>query len=206
MGQRPFNPTTSVFIPIATASRVTPDKTLRDILARTAPRVDYRDATHDVTAYFRQRIPGAKVGVRSAEELIEQLRSQMRLYTLLLGAIGGISLLVGGIGVMNVMLVAVAERRKEIGIRRALGARRADIQAQFLFESLILTVLGGILGVALGFGATWGICNLSGWTFALSPGGTMLGAIVSGGAGVLFGFYPAHQAARLDPVSALQGA
>ena len=143
--------------------------------------------------------------MRSPEELIEQMHRQMRLYTLLLGAIGGISLLVGGIGVMNVMLVAVTERRKEIGVRRALGATRWNIQAQFLTESAILSLLGGLLGVVLGVGATWGICHFSGWTFALSPGGTSLGAFVAGSAGLFFGFYPARRAAGLDPIAALQG-
>ena len=205
VGQRPFDPNETVFIPIATAGRVAPEETLRDILAQTAADTDYRAATREIAAYFRELAPRARVQVRSPEELIEQMHRQMRLYTLLLGAIGGISLLVGGIGVMNVMLVAVTERRKEIGIRRALGARSWDIQAQFLTESAILSLLGGLVGVALGLGATWGICQFSGWTFTLSLGGTVLGAVVAGGAGIFFGFYPARQAAKLDPVAALQG-
>ena len=204
-GQRPFDANTSVFIPIATAARVSSAATLRDILARMSPDTHYREATRQLKAYFRGRVPTAIVQVRSAEELIEHMHRQMRLYTLLLGAIGGISLLVGGIGVMNVMLVAVTERRREIGVRRALGARRRDIQGQFLAESIVLSLLGGVVGVALGIGATYGICRFSGWEFALSMGGTLLGTAAAGGSGVFFGLYPAWQAARLDPVIALQG-
>ena len=206
MGQRPFDVNEAVFIPIETAARVTPRETLRDILARTSSGTHYLEATADLRAWFEQRVPGAKLRVLSPEELIEQMHRQKRLYTLLLGAVGGISLLVGGIGVMNVMLVAVMERRREIGIRRALGATRWDIQGQFLAESLILSLAGGVVGVLLGVGATYGICRFTGWEFALSWGGTALGAIVSGGAGVFFGLYPAYQAAKLDPVKALQGA
>ena len=206
MGQRPFDVNEAVFIPIETAARVTPRETLRDILARMSPGTHYREATTELRAWFKQRLPGAKLQVRSAEELIEQMRRQKRLYTLLLGAVGGISLLIGGVGVMNVMLMAVTERRKEIGIRRALGATQRDIQGQFLAEVLILSFVGGAVGILLGLGATYGICRFTGWEFALSWGGAALGAIVSGGAGIFFGSYPAYQAARLDPVTALQGA
>lgn len=205
LGRRPFDPNGTVFIPVATAARITPDETLRDIVARMSPGTRYREAANQVGAWFRDRASAAKVRVRSAEELIEQMHRQKRLYTLLLGAVGGISLLVGGIGVMNVMLVAVTERRMEIGVRRALGARRRDIRAQFLAEATILSLLGGILGVAAGIGATYGICHFTGWEFALSVGGTLLGTLVAGGAGIFFGLYPAHQAAGLNPVAALQG-
>ncbi len=174
-------------------------------MARMSPNTDYRDATKQIQNWFRYRAPAAKVAVRSAEELIEHLHRQMRLYTLLLGTVGGIALLVGGIGVMNVMLVSVAERKAEIGIRRALGARRRDIQAQFLSEAMILSLLGGVAGAVLAILTTYGICRFTGWVFTVSVDGTVLGTVVAGGAGILFGLYPAHQAARLDPVAALQG-
>ncbi|MCY4487079.1 MAG: ABC transporter permease [Deltaproteobacteria bacterium] len=205
LGQRPFNANKAVFIPIETAARVTHNETLRDVLARMSPGTHYREATRQIRAYFSSRTPQARVQVRSAEELIEQMHGQMRLYTMLLGAIGGIALLVGGIGVMNVMLVAVAERKTEIGIRRALGARRRDIQAQFLAEAMILSLLGGVVGVTLGVAATYGICQFTGWAFTVSANGTLLGTVVAGCAGVFFGFYPARQAAKLHPVGALQG-
>lgn len=205
LGRRPFDPNNAVILPMDAAARVTPNSALRDILGRMAPGTHYREAGRQVANYFGRFAPDARVQVRSAEELIEQLHRQLRLYTLLLGAVGGIALLVGGIGVMNVMLVAVSERKPEIGIRRALGARRRDIQAQFLSEAMLLSLAGGVLGVLLAVAATWGICQFTGWQFTVSVGGTALGALVAGGAGIFFGFYPAYQAARLDPVTALQG-
>ena len=205
-GHRPFDPNEAVFIPIETAARVTPGVTLRDIQARMSLNTHHAEAKRQLGEWFRIRVPEARIRVRSAEELIEQMNRQRRLYTLLLGAVGGISLLVGGIGVMNVMLAAVTERRSEIGVRRALGARRRDIHAQFLAEALTLTMLGGVVGVVVGVAATYGICHFAGWMFASSMGGTLLGAAVAVGSGLFFGFYPAHQAARLDPVAALRGA
>ena len=127
------------------------------------------------------------------------------MFALLLGAVGGIALLLGGIGVMNVMLVSVTERRVEIGIRRALGARRRDIQWQFLIESIILSLVGGGFGIALGIGASYVICRLSSWAFQVPVVAVVLGVGVAGAAGVFFGFYPAWQAARLDPIAALRG-
>ena len=205
LGQRPFDPNNAVLVPIATSTRIIPEATLRDVLARASPGAHYREAQEQAAAYFGSRLPGVRVQVRSAEELIEHMHRQLRLYTLLLGTVGGISLLVGGIGVMNVMLVAVAERKAEIGVRRALGARRRDIQAQFLTEAALLSLAGGVVGVVVAILATWGICRLTGWTYAVSAGGTALGTMVAGSAGVFFGFFPAHQAARLDPVAALHG-
>ncbi len=169
-----------------------------------SPGAHHLKATSDVKRWFRRKPKPASVRVQSAEALIEQMHKQMRLFTLLLGAMGGISLLAGGIGVMNVMLVSAAERRLEIGIRRALGARRLDIQNQFLIESVILSLLGGVVGIALGIGMTYGICSYSKWTFLISMEAMGLGLGVAGAAGVFFGLYPAYQAARLDPVRALR--
>jgi len=128
----------------------------------------------------------------------------MQMFTLLLGAIGSISLIVGGVGVMNVILVSVTERRREIGIRRALGARRGDIRGQFLIESLILSMVGGLFGILVGVGASRLIAHFAKWQFSLSLGAILLGVGVSSAVGIFFGFYPARQASLLDPIVALK--
>ena len=195
----------SVFIPITTAERVIPDAKIKLIVARSAAGLHHEDATRDVAAWFRERAPDLKLNVTSAKQLIEQMESQLGLMTLLLGAVGSISLVVGGIGVMNIMLISVAERRREIGVRRALGARRADIRRQFLIEAVILTVVGGIAGTVVGTGTTYAICRFTGWEFFVSTLSIVVGLGVSSAVGIFFGFQPAHQASRLDPIVALQG-
>ena len=112
--------------------------------------------------------------------------------------------MVGGVGVMNVMLVSVSERRREIGIRRALGAKRGDIRQQFLIESVILSLIGGLLGVFMGIGSSWVISHFAQWQYELSLGAILLGVGVSSVIGVFFGFYPARQASQLDPIIALR--
>ena len=128
-------------------------------------------------------------------------------FTLLLGAIGGISLLVGGIGIMNIMLVSVNERTREIGIRKAVGARRRDILSQFLIEAVGLTGLGGILGILLGWGITEVVKRIpqaTGLLVIITPGTVIVAVGVSVAIGVIFGLYPAMRAARLHPIQALR--
>ena len=124
--------------------------------------------------------------------------------TLLLGGIASISLIVGGIGIMNIMLVSVRERTREIGIRKAVGALGRDILAQFLIEALTLSVLGGIIGIAVGFGVSALISRVGGITFAFSPATLAVALLFSLAVGVVFGVWPARQAARLDPITALR--
>ena len=195
----------SVFAPITTAHRISPSDEIGLIVARVQAGVHYSVAVRDVQTYFRERTRGLEVEVTSAEQLIEQMESQLGLMTLLLGAVGSISLIVGGIGIMNIMLISVAERREEIGIRRALGASRGDIQRQFLIEATILTLGGGTAGLVFGMGATYAICQYTEWDFFISPVSVVAGIGVSTVIGVFFGFQPAYQAARLDPIAALQG-
>ena len=195
----------SVFVPVATAWRVVPQAKVKDIVARAAPGVHHEDAVRAVKAWFSERDPRLPLEVTSAKQLIRQMEEQLGLMTLLLGAIGSISLIVGGIGVMNIMLISVSERRREIGVRRALGATRGDIRRQFLMESVILTLAGGLVGVGIGSGATWGICKYTGWEFFVSAFSAAVGLGVSSAVGVFFGLQPAHQASRLDPIVALQG-
>ena len=195
----------SVFVPIVTAERTMPDAKLGLIIARAAPGAHHEAAVRGVADWFRERAPDLELEVRSAKQLIAQMESQLGLMTLLLGAVGSISLIVGGIGVMNIMLISVAERRREIGVRRALGANRGDIGRQFLLESVILALVGGVAGLALGTGVTWGICRYTGWEFFVSTLSVGVGLGVSTAVGVFFGLQPAHRAARLDPIVALQG-
>ena len=204
-GMRRYSPDRSVFIPVSTAWRVLPRPEIRNISARMSPGAHHVKAIQEIVDYFRRVAPDLDVRVRSAEQLIEQMYKQMRLFTLLLGSLGSISLLVGGIGVMNVMLVSVTERRSEIGIRRAFGARRTDILSQFLVESLVLSLAGGLVGIAGGIAATYAICAYAAWTFQFSATAITLGVGVATASGVFFGLYPAWQAARLDPVAALRG-
>jgi putative ABC transport system permease protein len=203
-GLRPYGINDATLIPITTASRIMPGAQINSIMARMTPEARSSAAQTEISAYISRKVPGLGMKVRSAEELIEQMEKQMKLFTLLLGAVGSISLIVGGVGVMNVMLVSVAERRKEIGIRRALGAKRKDIQSQFLIESVILSLIGGLFGIALGVLSSYIIARFSEWQFMISYTAILLGFGVSSAVGVFFGFYPARQASRLDPIAALR--
>ena len=122
--------------------------------------------------------------------------------TLLLGGIASISLIVGGIGIMNIMLVSVRERTREIGIRKAVGARGRDILAQFLIEALTLSLLGGLIGIVVGFGVSALIGQIAGWGFQFNPTTVAAAVLFSLAVGVVFGVWPARMAARLDPISA----
>ncbi len=167
-------------------------------------------AGEDVTAvgaqaknYLQSRKPGLEVKINLASHQIEVIKKQSRLLSLLLGTMGSISLLVGGIGIMNVMLVSVAERRKEIGLRMAVGAPPSSIIALFLVESVVLTSLGGILGLALGAGGAMLMGYFTDVPYFFSTLAAVLGVGVSGLIGIFFGYYPAFMASRLNPIDAL---
>ena len=136
--------------------------------------------------------------------LLEQARRTQAIFSIVLGSIAGISLLVGGIGIMNIMLASVSERTREIGIRRALGARRRDIMTQFLIECLLLSVGGGIIGMSLGAIIPWFVTRFSGMSTILTPGAFALAFIISALVGIIFGLYPARRAALMDPIEALR--
>jgi putative ABC transport system permease protein len=142
--------------------------------------------------------------VRTQQEISQMATATSRIMTVLLGAIAGVSLLVGGIGIMNIMLVSVTERTREIGLRMAVGARGRDILLQFLIESITLSVTGGLLGIGLGIGGANALSANFGWTTLVSADSIMLAFAFSAAIGVFFGFYPARKAARLDPIDALR--
>lgn len=149
--------------------------------------------------------------ISTAQSMLDQLESTMSSFRLMAFAVAGISLLVGGIGIMNMMLTNVTERIREIGLRKALGAKRADITAQFLLESIAICVVGGVIGVAVGYGAAWLLAGFAGSSLGyenlvpvITPQTALVAAGICCGIGVLFGFYPARHAARLDPVEALR--
>jgi putative ABC transport system permease protein len=160
----------------------------------------------DVTDLLQQRRNGKEPDftVRNQQELAEAATATTKTMTILLGAIASVSLVVGGIGIMNIMLVSVTERTREIGIRLAVGAHGRDVLTQFLVEAIILSVMGGALGVALGVGASQIVSKLNNWPVLVSTS-AIVGAVgFSALIGIFFGFYPARKAAQLDPIEALR--
>ncbi|MCW1949554.1 MAG: ABC transporter permease [Candidatus Shapirobacteria bacterium] len=142
--------------------------------------------------------------IRSSEEMLETISSVTGTFTALLSGVAAISLIVGGIGIMNIMLVTVTERTREIGLRKALGAKKNTIITQFLTESIILTFGGGIIGIILGIGLSYGYSVFNSSVFTISFSSVMLAFLVSVGIGILFGWYPARKAASLQPIEALR--
>ena len=142
--------------------------------------------------------------IRSQEELASMMNSTTDLMTILLACIAGISLVVGGIGIMNIMYVSVTERTREIGLRMSVGARGIDILSQFLIESILLSVTGGLIGVLIGIGATYGVNIFAKWPVFIQPWSVLLSFFVCTATGVFFGWYPAKKAAMLDPIEAIR--
>ena len=198
------SPNESVYVPVTTAMLFNGKDSIGDLRARAAPGIEPERAARALVAWFKRRVPGIEFGAKTAEQLVRGMRRQSRLFTLLLAAVGTISLIVGAVGIMNVMLLSVSERRGEIGLRRAVGARRRDIRRQFLLESVLLCTAGGILGIGAGTAVAWGICAYAGWSFFVSLSAALSGLAVATGVGVFSGLYPAHRAATLDPIDALR--
>ncbi|HEV2720033.1 MAG TPA: ABC transporter permease [Thermoanaerobaculia bacterium] len=168
-----------------------------------------QEAQDEIEALLRQRhrIPprgDADFMMRSQEEIAQANAAQMKILSVLLLSIAAISLLVGGIGIMNIMLVSVTERTREIGIRMAIGAKGRHVLLQFLFEAVTLSIVGGLIGVALGIGASTAVGRFLKWPIVITPESIALSFGVAAGVGVFFGFYPARKAARLDPIDALR--
>lgn len=170
---------------------------------------DMKVAEEGIRDLLRQRFkvqPGADdpFSIRNLTEILQAQEASSRIMTLLLAAVAGISLVIGGIGIMNIMLVSVTERTREIGLRMAVGARGKDILAQFLIEAVTLSLIGGAIGVLLGAAATWGVASFAGWQVSMTAASIVLAAGFSAFVGVFFGFYPARRASKLLPIQALR--
>ena len=162
-----------------------------------------------IRALLRQRLRTAEgqpdpITVRNLTEMLAAQEESSKVMSMLLAAVASVSLLVGGIGIMNIMLVSVTERTREIGLRMAVGARAADILTQFLVEAVTLSLVGGLIGIALGVGGSWMIAEFAGWQTQLSSTSIVLAVSFSAAIGIFFGFYPARKAARLLPIQALR--
>ncbi len=170
---------------------------------------DMKVAEESIKELLRQRFkvqPGAEdpFSIRNLTEILQAQEASSRIMTMLLAAVAGISLVIGGIGIMNIMLVSVTERTREIGLRMAVGARGRDILAQFLIEAVTLSLIGGAIGVALGAVATWAVGAFAGWQVSMTLSSVALAAGFSAFVGIFFGFYPARRASQLLPIEALR--
>lgn len=177
------------------------------VLARTADEVSVVE--REITELIRNRhgIPPGNTDdfrIRNISEIFEARTESLRVMTLLLAAVASVSLLVGGIGIMNIMLVSVTERTREIGIRMAVGANRRDVLSQFLIEALALSLIGGTIGIGLGILISWLTANLANWPLQLEVSAIALAFGFSATVGIFFGYYPARKAAQLDPIEALR--
>jgi putative ABC transport system permease protein len=194
----------SVVIPLETTKLLSKYASINSILMRIKEGSNIDKLESTVKTYFTSKQSGLNYYFQSAKQIIEHMQKQQAILTVLLGFIGSISLLVGGIGVMNIMLVSVTERRREIGIRLAIGARRRDIQRMFLTEAVVLSLFGGLVGVLLGVLISYIIADVRHWDFAFFFGPPVIGFVVSAFIGIFFGFYPAYKAAKLDPIETLR--
>jgi putative ABC transport system permease protein len=199
-----------VLVPWTSAMvRLTGENSFRAISVQAVSAERIPDVVEQITALLRQRhrIREGREDdfmIRNMQDMLEMATSTAQTMTILLGAIAGVSLLVGGIGIMNIMLVSVTERTREIGVRMAVGARGADILLQFLVEAVVLSVSGGLIGIALGYGIARTVSVKFGWSTLVSPESVVLAFIFSAAIGIFFGFYPARKAAGLDPIEALR--
>ena len=202
-----------VYIPVTTAQKrvfgTTFPGMVRIIMVEVRSLEEMDAAQNDITALLRQRHhlgrnQESDFSIRNLTQFMEAAEQSARVMTILLGAIASVSLLVGGIGIMNIMLVSVTERTREIGIRMAVGAKTRAIRAQFLAEAMTLSMSGGVLGVITGLAVSKAISALAGWSTVISLPSVVLAFGFSAAVGVFFGYYPAYKASRLDPILALR--
>ena len=202
-----------VFVPLRTAQRKLLGgqfpNTVGAILVKAKSEEQLGQAEEEINSLLNQRhrMTDAKdpdFSVRNLSEILAVAEQSAKAMSFLLGAVASISLIVGGIGIMNIMLVSVTERTREIGIRMAIGAKRNDILLQFLTEAVLLTILGGLIGIALGAGGATVVSKLLSWPTLISPLSITVAVLFSGAVGIFFGFYPARKAAGLNPIEALR--
>ena len=199
-----------IFIPLTTAQKQVFGVNYLSSIALEAKSADVMTAAQDEVGYFllaRHKIADpaqADFSIFSQQDILNTATSTTGTFTALLSGIAAISLLVGGIGIMNIMLVTVTERTREIGLRKALGAKKRIITTQFLIESIILTFTGGTIGIAIGIVASYIISKFIGTTFLISASSVFLAFAVSAGIGILFGWYPARKASEMQPIEALR--
>jgi putative ABC transport system permease protein len=203
----------AIYIPVSTALRKFDRSPLvspfTELVMRIEDPLHRGDASRAAAASTRRLLEQLHGAVQDYElivpqALLEQSQQTQRLFNLVMGSMAGISLLVGGIGIMNIMLASVLERTREIGVRRAVGARRRDVQLQFVTESFTISLIGGVAGILFGIALARGIAVYAGWPTLVNVGALMLSTVVAMTVGVLSGLYPAVQAARLDPIESLR--
>ena len=199
-----------VLVPIRTLQRrITGSTDVEGIMVSAADGVPTEKVKEDIERLMRERrriTPGGDddFHVRDMQEIVSTLTSTTQVLTALLGAVAAVSLLVGGIGIMNIMLVSVTERTREIGTRLAIGALESEVLLQFLIEAVVLSSLGGLFGIILGLGAAALAAHLLSLPFVFNPGIVIVAFVFSATVGVIFGYFPARQAARMDPIEALR--
>lgn len=202
----------TVIVPWTTARRVlqrSPFNNVNELMISLHSMDSLKQAREDITAILRQRhrlAPGTDddFTVTDMTEITDTITQVSRLMSVLLTVIASISLMVGGIGIMNIMLVAVTERTREIGLRMAVGARRRDIMMQFLVEAVVLSGLGGLIGIFLGVGGAYVLGQANKWPVLITPWSVLMALCFAAGVGIAFGFYPAWRAARLNPIESLR--
>lgn len=193
----------ALFMHISNMQRY-PNKNIKGMMLRLNSDKNISESRQQIEQFFYQRFRSIDVKVQSSEVLIKKKEADANLNMLQMMAIGSIALLVAGVGIMNVMLTSVTERRKEIGVLRAIGARQSDIRWQFFTEAIILSFIGGILGILLGILSAYIYAMWNEMTFFISGMAVLIGIGVSISVGTFFGFYPAYKAAKLDPIKALR--
>ena len=204
------NPDDDVFIPLTTAElRVFGHDRLRGLSAQVADGYSLEAGMVDIERVLRREHkirPGEDNDfmILNRRQFIDMAAASADIFAVLLASIAGVSLLVGGIGIMNIMLVSVTERTREIGVRKALGATRMNILMQFVIEALTIGALGGLLGIGLGAGGAWALASLANWNVFISADAVALAVAFSVGVGLFFGIWPARRAAQLDPIEALR--